>query len=429
MKSIVYIAVVLLFFSACASSSVHYYDNDGENNFEEYPIEYPADIPIVTDYVPAEYGAHFTMLPQAQELFPPIDVPIFERAPWGYSVPHGMPEAVRHYHFGEIHAPPIDGMANFLVLVRDGFSAWQEPNLLRIAPEGDAPTAIMEITQLPNITIEEAKYKILADIDRSIYNVSYHINASFAGITITRRESERPRIRYEAAIRAAEPYRSIRLECNRHGGVFMHTMHLRLQEDYFDIHRELWSILELKEQFPHGLESFRSYPSNAIQEMFEPILAFMQVPETSVFIALEPFGKISETEGIASYAFYINTTNRQIEQSVNTLRIDTVRQPAPSYMEITQIPNITKEEKIHAILSAADFFLDEWQLIEGFTQFSYYAPHEWNSIATHIFIKDNGLGGVFVITMHYTAEPFCGCPGYASFVQYFNALRTLQIIE
>jgi len=380
-------------------------------------------------------------LPQATTLFPPLDVPIFGRIPWGYSVSLGLPDAVWLYPFGEIHEPPIDSMVSFFVLLPDSFNVQQEPNLLRIAPNGYTPAAVMEITQLPNITVTDAKHKILADIDTRIYNVSYSGHESFVSITISTRGYEPNRNRYEHGIRVApKPYRTIHLSCNWHGGVFMRTMHLRLQEDYLEIQHEFWNAINLGNLFPYTLETPHLHPRNDlfIQEMFEPILALMYIPETRIFIELEPFGEISKTEGIASYVFYINTAIRRIEQSTNMLRIDTARQPAfwypyaedsPAYMEITQVPNITKEEKIYTILSTTDFLLNEWQQLEELTQLSYFAPHEWNSIATHIFIKDNGLGGVFVITMHYTAEPFCGCPGYASFVHYFNALRTLQIIS
>jgi len=166
--------------------------------------------------------------------------------------------------------------------------------------------------------------------------------------------------------------------------------------------------------------------------MFEPMdvvvfAHYMIYPNIPEHVRFHPFGELHEDEEKASFVIFIKE-GYQVEQEFNLLRVtsadDTHQSRTPIWMEITQVSNITVEEKSEQIIEnlgrnrRLNSFLPP---MENFPFASIWLVQGDISIAFRemIYIRDNMYGGVFVVTIsepgHHTAN-------------LRNTLKTLDII-
>ena len=94
-------------------------------------------------------------------------------------------------------------------------------------------------------------------------------------------------------------------------------------------------------------------------------------------------------------------------------------------MEIKQVPNITIEEmehKVEASFNLDYFYFFRRQFPEG-SVLATFSPLD-SAHFNDIYIRNNGNGGVFVVTMQYCHE---GATGHG--VSFLNSIWTMKTIE
>jgi len=152
-------------------------------------------------------------------------------------------------------------------------------------------------------------------------------------------------------------------------------------------------------------------------------------------IRLYPFGEIVKAEEErASFVIFVESyPSFSIEQQNNLLRLTSnfdLPSDSPSmFMEITQIADITVEEAERQIKSEIDLDLYELFRNDATEDFPFNSIHLyerellWNAKIISIYIRDNGRGGVFVITTQHSEE------AHLAGTRFRHYISTLEIID
>jgi hypothetical protein len=146
-------------------------------------------------------------------------------------------------------------------------------------------------------------------------------------------------------------------------------------------------------------------------------------------VTLYPYGEIHETEGFSSFVIY-SDGDLSVQQHFNFLRLTPTGSPdSLTFMEVTQIPNITAEEVEARILSEADRRLHPFVFnLPPRENFPFFWIVMWGyapAPAIDVFIRDNLQGGVFLITMQHEHDFGTRDMIFAS----HNAVRTFEIFS
>jgi len=174
----------------------------------------------------------------------------------------------------------------------------------------------------------------------------------------------------------------------------------------------------------------------AIEDLFEPKDSIVYLYGEPHPIRLYPFGEIvkDETEGRASFAIFVeNYPGYRVEQHDNLLRLtpnfDPPTDSPPMFMEITQIADITADEAEYKIKSEINFDLYELFHRYATQDFPFNSIHLYekelsrNAKVINIYIRDNGRGGVFVITVQHSEE------AHLVGTRFRHYISTLEIID
>jgi hypothetical protein len=399
--AVVFTAVLLIAAAACSSDTdLHFNSKDKTAKgpcFDE-PIDEPAIHPKTV-----------------QDLFRPMDIMVLSHnAPLGET-----PQFIRFYPFGEIADPKTEGKASFVIFIDEGYRAEQQANLLRLIPADDSPPnpplAFMEITQAPNITLEEAERGVMSSIDFGRYSGNYHGQPTERFPFI--------QIRFWDGGTSDSMLTNIYIRDNEHGGVFIITT----QHTFASWHHA--------SNFRNALETFKiiSEPGPLAQDLPEPIFAMIFMEGMPELVRYYPFSQIAEpgTKGMASYIIYFEDFY-QVEQKDSLLRA-TPAWSTPAdwpelFMEITQAQNTTAEQteqRITADFDPGNYYFYHQPADEHFpfTRLIFESREPGGTI-TSIYIKDNTQGGVFIITARYPIE---AAEGHGA--RFLNSLKTLSIIE
>ena len=193
-------------------------------------------------------------------------------------------------------------------------------------------------------------------------------------------------------------------------------------------------ILQLQEE--ESAETYYEYTMLTIQDLFEPIDSAIYSEGLPVPARLYPFGEIAgpEVEGRVSYVIFIETCYYYVMLYDNLTRAIPKRSPpegAPSVLfEITQITNISVAEAVYQIKANFNYYpypdifytsLSEHFL---FSDIEFHYGSEWNSKVIRVFIRDNTVGGVFVITSEYF---LLATSGHG--VRFRHYISTFEIID
>jgi len=347
---------------------------------------------------------------------------------------------VRLYPFGEIVGLEGEGKTSFVVFVEERYKVEQQINMLRITSIEDTSSdnilVFMEITQIPNITVEEIEENILSDIDFSNYPINNHRQPTY--------DFPFAWIRLIDGGGADSIVTTTYIRDNYHGGVFVITTQYSFgrswmyTSDFMNVLKTLEIITESEHlTLSNDIADSDVYLDSAatIQDLFEPkfIMTFMM--GSPVMARYYPFGTIVEAgiEGIASYVIFIERFY-QVTQENNLLKITPFWEMPIDwpefFMEIKQVSNTTISEMEQKIVNSTDF--DSYcevfhsQLTEyfPFVRFTMFSAFDAGDIVTDIYIKDNKNGGVFVITTQYTEEAAEGIGA-----RFRNFLKTLEILD
>lgn len=350
-----------------------------------------------------------------------------------------MPDFIKFYPFGEIVEQGAEGKASFVIFIGEGYQVEQQVNLLRITPVEDTqPNRVpvfMEITQVPNITVEEMEYKTLAAIDFTRYPINHHSQPweRFPFVAVQLQDGRG----------GDSTVTSTYIRDNYHGGVFVITTQYlsRGSTIYSPDFRNALKTLEIitEPEFlsldnDNNAEDLCTGSIITIQSLFDPkfVMVFMEgMPE---LVRYYPFGEIVEAEGMSSFVIFIEDFY-QVEQRDNLLRVINPWNDPPYFteifMEIKQVPNTTIEEMEYKIEASFDFgFFSSLrgQSPENFSiiTLEFYDDLDFvgDDVIIHIYIRDNGNGGVFVVTMQYCIVGFTGAG-----VRFLNSIWTMEIIE
>jgi hypothetical protein len=373
-----------------------------------------------------------------QNFFEPIDAVVFSH---NINYPTNIPDFIRFNPFGEIFAKEVEGMASYVIFIVEGYHVKSQDNLLQITPfedEGIQPNNVpvfMEITQVPNITVEEMEQTILRTIDFDLYPINHHWQPtdSFPYVQIQLHNNRRN----DSVITTTY------IRDNTHGGVFVITTQYSAiawshRSDLNNSLKTLKTIILPEDLLliEHTLaESLHEGLPSSIENLYKPKYAIIYLEGMPELVKYYPFGEIVKTgiDGMTSYVIYIEDFF-QVEQQENLLRVTpTWNMPIDwpdVFLEIKQIPNITVAEMEQNIISITDFnryeeiFHNQSREDFPFVSFNLYEGLEWDSTVVCIFIKDNKNGGVFVITSQYINV---AAEGHGT--RFSNILRTLEIIE
>lgn len=353
---------------------------------------------------------HISNLPTIQDFFQPKYIPTFARNVRIGGEP--VPEFIRFYPFGAIY--DAEDRASFVMFIENGFEIEHQENLLSVFPAG-RPTNMgyMEITQVANITPAEMEYQILAEIDSDRYpRYSVHQGSAYTLIWLRSIQGQRDV--------------DIHILDNAKGGVFVVRVHWGNWEHRVSLLNAAYT-LEVFDPQQHD-----AYPAD---DSPEPMLALFYLEGTPNMVRLYPhvFSLEQETQGITDFLIFIEA-QYHVDQYDNLLRItpawELLESSPQTFMEIAQIPNITVEEKEQEVLSAINLgdydYIDHRQPPYAASIVLYRDRDDMNSPVVVITIKDNAVGGVFVITSQYSLAMQGGGLG-TRFYYYLSSLTPLQI--
>ena len=445
-KLVIALVILLIIFVGCSTNPIN--DNN-QSELDTTPVMTCEFEPVVpTDEDENEDIVYLSDPLFIEDYFAPIDVMVLPRNIIDvfffqeYLVElEIISNFIRFYPFGEIMAQGIEGKASFVIFIENRFEVEQEVNLLRITPAGDTQLdntpVFMEITQVPNTTVEEMEHKVSEAIDFSRYPINRHLQPTdnFPFVVIQLQDGGR----------LDSTVTSIYIRDNSHGGVIVVTTQHSFGERWI-----------YGSDFMHALETLEIiteydllllnnddvtdniYPNSSvtIQDLFDPRLAIIFIEGTPLLVRHNPFGKIVEadTDGMASFMIFIEDFY-QVEQQDNLLRITPPWDMPPGFpevfMEIKQVPNTTIAEMEYMIETTFDFdhfysFREQYPVDFSIIKLGFYGDLDImvNDVLIDIYIRDNGNGGVFVITMQYCHEAFTGHG-----VRFLNSIWTLTIIE
>ena len=187
-------------------------------------------------------------------------------------------------------------------------------------------------------------------------------------------------------------------------------------------------------------------PLSPIQQLFEPWEYEGLGPEAiHAFIRYYPYGEIVDpgTEERASFVIFIprylsGEYHLQVEQQENLLRVVPIVQMLdhpPSFMEITQVPNVTVYEMKERLWAEMDPSLIYYHRLP--TEDDPFAAifqedviweddgsRIWLYVINGVYIRDNNQGGVFVITTQFSSD---GAEWFGSL--FSRSISTLEIID
>jgi len=378
--------------------------------------------------------------PSVQDLFKPKYVMAFPRNiidifffPEDLIEPEEEPNYVRFYPFGEILAHGTEGKACYVIFIAEGYQVEQQTNLLQVTPiEDNQPNrepVSMEITQAPNVSVEEMGYKIIENLGRDRRLDSFSLPTEhfpFARIWLLE----------DLGYRTIANRERIYIRDNMHGGVLIVT----ISGDSWRTAnlRNALLTLEIITDSDNDSTTEDLYPDSSItiQDLFDPRLAVIFMEGTPLLVRHYPFGEImdADMEGMSSFVIYIENFY-QVEQQDNFLRVTPswdMPQGFPEvFMEIKQVPNITIAEMEYRIKTT--FIFDHFYSFHGHypvdfsvVSLGFYDDTDSmvNDVFIDIYIRDNGNNGVFVVTMQYCHESFTGHG-----VRFLNSIWTLDVLD
>ena len=418
------VVVLLVVLVGCSSNSRGVVNYEGEDFHIGEPAEQEDEtLPLYSDNG-NEYAEQYPGFRSVQDFFVPIDITVLSGI-W----PSGdFPESIRFYPIGEILEGDTGGKASFVLFIEEGYRAEELDNVLRVTPvvDGrryDAPN-FMDITQVPNLTVDEAEQKILYNIDFANYLTYNHLPPSddFPYVTIRLVGGGSP----ESTVSTSY------IRNNNNGGVFIVTTQNSFGGG--------WAHGASFRNFLRTLDILTEADINNRMGQIstddlgdEPMFYIIFIEGTPELVRYRAHTNEANMEGASSYRILVDALYI-VEQSDSLLRItppwDLPTDWPMFFMEITQIPNTTVEDVKRDIMSSADFLQSYDSLVAQptahfpFVGISMYDGFDRDNTVTNIYIKENNVNGVFVVTTQHSIEATGGIG-----VRFMNFLKTLELLD
>ena len=427
------IILVILMFSSCTINETR--EHDVQTYISTHDCTSYVSEPITTKT--DEYDASHNFTSEQifiQDLYKPKYVTVFPQGIFNVFFNEDeifnyneMFSTLKIFPFGEIVIQDSDKRTSFVIYISETFSVYQQKNLLRITPinnyDLDSIPVFMEITQYTNITVEDMEYQILSSIDIANFPFKRHLQPRndfpFVEIQLIDGGGWDSTVIHKYIID------------NSNGGVFViTTQHSNRNWEYTFNFRNALKTFEILNE-PKSL-SYENYNN----DLFSQKLSIIFIEGTPNLVRHNPFVIINENnvEGLANYLIYIEDIY-EVEQKENLLRVMSPWNSNPNstdvFMEIKQIPHTTISEMEYVIKTS--FVFDQFNIIRGqapntfsFITLRHYDDEGFirDDVIVDIYIKENGIGGVFVVIMQYCMESLTGHG-----VRFFNSILTMTTLD